>query len=97
MAIVATSSRDVTLSISRFAISVRNSCDRPFRARAAAAVGTLKQIECSDDACEMSDTEMPSRCSVPKVRAAMPGTPSIPFPATVIIAWSADIDSAFTG
>jgi hypothetical protein len=40
-------------------------------------------MECSDDACEMSEIEIPLRASVPNVRAAMPGTPSIPFPATV--------------
>jgi hypothetical protein len=31
---------------------------RGFRARG----GTVKQIECSDDACVMSETETPARC-----------------------------------
>ena len=43
------------------------------RASAASGSGTLKQIECSDDACEMSETEIRRSWSAAKVRAAMPG------------------------
>ena len=52
----------------------------------AAESGTEKQIDCSDDDCEISDTLMSWRCSASNVRAAMPGTPSMPLPATVISA-----------
>ena len=45
----------------------------------------------------MSDTEMPCLWRAPNVRAAMPGTPSIPLPATVTRAWFAIAESAFTG
>ena len=55
-------------------------------ASAAAASGTLKQIECSDEACEMSETEIRRAAARANVRAAMPGTPSMPFPVTVISA-----------
>jgi len=45
----------------------------------------------------MSDTLIPWWCSVSKVRPAMPGTPSMPFPATVISACPPTADSALTG
>ena len=61
------------------------------------ASGTEKQIDCSDDDCEISDTLIPSWCSASNVRAAMPGTPSMPLPATVISACPAAADSALTG
>ena len=64
-----------------------NSRSRLSRASAATASGTLKQIECSDDAWEMSETEICRACSAAKVRAAMPGTPSMPLPVTVTSAW----------
>ena len=59
--------------------------------------GTEKQIDCSDDDCEISDTLIPSRCSASNVRAAIPGTPSMPLPPTVISAWPVAADSALTG
>jgi hypothetical protein len=62
-----------------------------------AASGTLRQIECSEEACEMSETEIPSRCRASKVRAAIPGTPSIPLPVTVTSACDEIADKAFTG
>jgi hypothetical protein len=40
---------------------------------------------------------MPLRCIAPKVRAAIPGTPSMPLPATVMRAWSFTAETAFTG
>ena len=67
------------------------------RARLPAPPGTAKQIDCSDDDCEISDTLIPSRCSASNVRAAMPGTPSMPLPPTVISAWPRAADSALTG
>ena len=45
----------------------------------------------------MSETEMPRPCSAANVRAAMPGTPSMPLPVTVISAWPPAAVSAFTG
>ena len=45
----------------------------------------------------MSETEIPSRWSAAKVRAAMPGTPSMPLPVTVTSAWPEIAESAFTG
>ena len=59
--------------------------------------GTVKQIECSDDAWEMSETEIWRSCSAWNVRAAMPGTPSIPLPVTVTSACPPAAVSAFTG
>ena len=86
-----------TPSISPRAISSRNSRVRLSRASSATGSGTLKQIECSDDAWLMSETEICRACSAAKVRAAMPGTPSMPLPVTVISAWPAAAVSAFTG
>ena len=59
--------------------------------------GTLKQIECSEEACEIRETEIRRPCSAAKVRAAMPGTPSMPLPVTVRSAWPPAAVSAFTG
>ena len=61
------------------------------------ASGTLKQMECSEDAWELSDTEIRSRWSAANVRAAMPGTPSMPLPVTVTRAWPRMAERAFTG
>ncbi len=61
------------------------------------AAGTVKQMECSDDACVMSETDTPSRCRAVNVRPAMPGTPSMPLPVTVTSACAVTADSALTG
>ncbi len=86
-----------TPSISRRAISSAKASRRLRRASFALACGTERQIECSEEAWEMSDTEIPSRWSAAKVRAAMPGTPSMPLPVTVRSAWPEIADSALTG
>ena len=70
-------------SISRRASSAANASRSAAAAALAAVVGMPMQIECSDDACEMSDTETPARSSAPNARAATPGTPTMPFPAIV--------------
>src|SRR5437016_2149487 len=67
---VATPGRSSTPSISRRAISLWNSSTRLARARSAAASGTPKQMECSDDAWVMSETEIPLRWTAAKVGAA---------------------------
>ncbi len=89
--------RASTPSISCRAISRWNVSSRLRRARCALSSGTLKQIECSDEACVMSDTEIPSWCTAANVRAAMPGTPSIPLPVTVSSACFGMAESALTG
>ena len=86
-----------TPSISRRAISSRNTSSRPARARCALASGTLKQIECSDDAWLIRETDTPCWCTAAKVRAAMPGMPSMPLPVTVTSACPLTADRAFTG
>jgi len=45
----------------------------------------------------MSETEIPSWCTAANVRAAIPGTPSIPLPVTVRSACLGMAESAFTG
>jgi len=86
-----------TPSISPRPISAVNSRSRLSRASVASPSGTLKQIECSDDACEISETDICRSCSAWKVRAAMPGTPSIPLPVTVTSACPPAAVSALTG
>ncbi len=86
-----------TPSISLRPISSRKTSTSRSRARFADASGTLKQIDCSDDDCEISDTDVPCRYSASNVRAAMPGTPSMPLPVTVSSAWPPAADSALTG
>ena len=59
--IVERPSASSTPSISRRPISSAKAWSRLSRARAASPCGTERQIECSEEACEMSDTERPSR------------------------------------
>ena len=47
------------------------------------ALRTLKQIVCSDDACEIRTTLTPFDASVPNTRPATPGTPTMPGPRSV--------------
>ena len=60
-----------------------NSCRIASTARAASALRTLKQIVCSDDACEIRTTLTPFDASVPNTRPATPGTPTMPGPRSV--------------
>ncbi len=69
----------------------------PPRPAPACASGTLNVSDASDEPCVTSDTGKPARCSVSKVRAATPGTPSIPLPVTVISACAPMPDTARTG
>ena len=70
-------------SISRRAISSANAARSASTARGASVSGTVKQIECSDDACEIRIT-LTRRCaSARKRRSATPGTPTIPGPRSV--------------
>jgi hypothetical protein len=57
----------------------------------------VNPIELSEDAWKIVETERPAAWTAANVRAAIPGTPTIPFPATVTIAWSAIRARAFTG
>ena len=57
----------------------------------------MKPIELSDEAWKIVDTEKPSACTAVKVRAATPGTPTMPLPVTVTSAWPVIVASAFTG
>ncbi len=68
-----------------------------FTARSAWVSGRVNPIELSDDAWKIVDTESRSASTAENVRAAMPWTPAMPLPATVTIAWSRTIASAFTG
>ncbi len=95
--IVESPARSSTPSISRRAISSANASSRLRRASLALACGTERQIECSEEAWEINETEIPSRWSAANVRAAMPGTPSMPLPVTVRRAWPEIADSALTG
>ncbi len=87
-------------SISPRSISSRKARSRPAQARPAVASGTLKQIECSDDAWLMSDTE--TSCSKTRSRRTCgqrsPGIPSMPLPLSVSNAWPLrPAESALTG
>ena len=55
-------------------------------ARSASAWASAKQIECSELPCEISATEMPCSRSAPNSRWAVPGTPIMPVPSTLISA-----------
>ena len=66
-------------------------------ARAASLSGRVKPMELSELAWKMVDTESPAACTAPKARAATPGTPMRPLPATVTRAWPLIVANAFTG
>ena len=65
--------------------------------RGASASGTVKPMELSDDAWKIVDTDRRSASTAANVRAAIPWTPTMPLPATVMIAWPCTIASALTG
>lgn len=96
-AMTETPAREVTPSMRPLAISSRNTALTLFTARSASAAGTVKPMELSDDPWKMVETDNRSRSTAPKVRAAMPWTPTMPLPATVITACAGRTASAFTG
>ena len=96
-ATTATPRRAVTPSTSPAAISSRNADSRARTARAASASGSVKPIELSDEDWKMVDTDTPAAWTDANVRAAMPGTPMRPLPATVTSACPRIVASAFTG
>ena len=59
--------------------------------------GMAQQIECSELPCEMRMTEMPSSRSAPNRRCAVPGTPIMPAPSTLISAMCSMLVMPFTG
>ena len=67
------------------------------RARSDSASGSVKPIELSDEDWKIVETETPAACTAANVRAAMPGTPIRPLPATVTSAWLRIVASALTG
>ena len=54
-------------------------------------------MELSELAWKIVETDSFSAWTAPKVRAATPGTPMRPLPATVTRAWPLMVASAFTG
>src|SRR5690606_31863161 len=63
----------------------------------ASVQGTAKQIECSDEACEIKMTDTPTSRSAPKSRCATPGTPIIPVPSTLSRAMCSTDEKPLTG
>jgi hypothetical protein len=57
----------------------------------------VKPIELSEEDWKIVDTERPSAWMAAKVRAAMPGTPMRPLPATVTSVCFRIVASALTG
>ena len=85
-AITATGARALTPSIRPCAISTLNARRNRATARSASAAGSVKPIELSDEAWKIVETESCSASTAAKARAAMPCTPAMPLPATVITA-----------
>ena len=96
-AITATPPREVIPSMRPAASSSLNARSRAFTARRASASGSVKPIELSDEAWKIVETERPSAWTAENVRAAMPGTPIIPFPATVTSDCPLTVARALTG
>ena len=64
--------------------------ERGHRPAAPRTPASVNPIELSDEAWKIVETDSPSAWTAPNVRAAMPETPTIPFPATVTTAWWPD-------
>jgi hypothetical protein len=78
-AITAAGPADVTSSTRPAASSSRNARRSAATACGASGAGSVKPMELSDEAWKMVDTDSDSPCMAANVRAAMPGTPIIPF------------------
>ena len=96
-AITATPDREATPSMRPAWISSRNALWSAATARLASPSARVKPIELSEEAWKIVETDSPSACTAAKVRAAMPGTPIIPRPATVTRACPRTVATAFTG
>ena len=96
-AITATPRRALTPSTRPLPISSRKAFSRAATARADSASGSVKPMELSEEDWKMVETDTPSSWTAAKVRAAMPGTPMRPLPATVTRAWPRIVARAFTG
>ncbi len=96
-AITATPPLEEMPSMRPVASSSLKARSRAFTARRASPSGSVKPIELSDEAWKIVETDRPSAWTAEKVRAAMPGTPIIPFPATVTRDWPFMVARAFTG
>ena len=90
--------RDVTLSTSPVDDSLLERLHgRAATPRSASVSGIVNPIELSDDAWKIVDTESRWQSTAANVRAATPCTPSMPLPATVMIACSCTMAIALTG
>jgi hypothetical protein len=87
----------VTPSMRPEAISSLKTRRKASTARGASPSERVKPMEFSEEAWKIVETEMPSPWSAPKVRAAMPGTPIMPLPATLTRACEASTARPFTG
>src|SRR5688572_32614540 len=74
--------RALTPSIQPCAISSRRPCFRHATARVAWLSGAMQPIELSEDAWKIVDTDNTSELTYVKMRAAKPGTTTMPRPAT---------------
>ena len=79
-----TSSVAHTRSMSLPSISRKNSFCTAAITLLTASMGTAKQMACSEEACEMSETLVPVEAMAANMRAATPGTPNMPRPSRVI-------------
>jgi hypothetical protein len=96
-AMTATPRRELTPSTRPAASSSRKARSRAATARSASDPGRVKPIELSEDDWKIVETDTPAAWIAAKVRAAMPGTPMRPLPATVTSAWPRIVARAFTG
>ncbi len=96
-ATTATSPRAVMPSMRPAWSSSRKARRSAATALPASPSGSVKPIELSDEAWKIVETESASAWTAVNVRAAMPGTPIMPFPATVTSAWPLIVARAFTG
>ena len=96
-ATTATSPRDVMPSMRPVWSSSRKARRSAVTALPASPSGRVKPIELSEEAWKIVETESDSACTAVNVRAAMPGTPIMPLPATVTSAWLLIVARAFTG
>ena len=89
--------RAVTPSMRPEVISSSKTRRKAATARVASTSGSVKPMEFSEEAWKIVETERPSPWMAPNVRAAMPGTPIMPLPATVTRACDDSMARPFTG
>ena len=86
----------VTLLSRPAAMALAKRASSASTARSAWSLVQAKQMECSDDACEIMTTLTPASRTHEKMLDAVPGTPTMPVPSTLISVTFSMVANPFT-